>query len=157
MSINLEKINYELICRLRNLAESSFDNGDYLGALLLNFLFLEGTVTHVIAFKLAGKPNIDESTFNKFKKGAPSSAILIDYFYLLTNDLESCKKLRNINKKRNTIIHAIFEYETYDKILQEARTLTQEIKEIDKHLLNTYWPKATETDTKKKSKKDAKV
>ncbi len=145
--MNLSKINYKLIGRLRNLAKTCLDNGDYLGSFLLKFILLEGTVAHIVAMRVTDKPQADNDTISKFEQ-SHHFINLIDYFYLLTSDIKAYKELGELNKRRNKIVHEIFEYQTYDQILQEARELSLKIEGLDQYLLNTYWPKAKDSEPK---------
>lgn len=138
MSVKIEKINHELVGELRRRSAVSFNNGDYLGAFLLRFLFLEGTLVFIVATRLVTRPNIDGETFRKFKKAPRSFPVLVNYFYLLTDDLETRKKLLLINTKRNRLVHEAFHYDSYEKFTREMKILAEEINSIENHLLDTY-------------------
>lgn len=140
MAIKWEKINFDLIKRLQILAKSSFDNGDYLGASVLQILFLEGSLSLAVGLLLEQR-DLEKGFADKYSQGYQSFNSLIDFFFLLSLDKEIYSKLREINKKRNKIIHNIFEFSTFDQILQESRELYLESYNLDTLLRDKYFPK----------------
>ncbi len=140
MAIKWSKINFKLVKRLRGLAELSFNNGDYIGAFVLQVLFLEGTLVLIVK-KLLDQKGVDKELSNKFSQEYPTFVSLADYFFLLTTDYDVFNKLKDLNKRRNTIIHNIFEFETFDVLQQESRKLYLESRDLEFYVLGQYLSK----------------
>ncbi len=140
MAIKWNKIDFDLVKRLRGLAELSCNNGDYIGAFVLQMLFLEGTLVFIVK-NLLNQKRVDKELSNKFSQGYPTFASLMDYFFLLTTNHDIFNKLRDVNKRRNKIIHNIFEFETFDALQQESRELYLESRKLEVDLIGQYLSK----------------
>jgi len=143
MAVNLNKINWELLAKLRKTAKSLFDDGDYIGALAIQVLFLEGSLQFAIKFQLVKKgillQNIPEF-ITKYQK----IDHLINYFFLITQDQEFYEQLKYVNKNRNKIIHESLEFKNFDELQQTARTVYLKAIDIEGFLIEKYFEKRIE-------------
>jgi hypothetical protein len=143
MAIRWSKINKDLIIKLRKSAKSLFDDGDYIGASVIQMLFLEATLSLTIKLQLF-KKGISSERAPEFIKKYFSLSVLINYFYLLKQDKYIYNELKNINEKRNKMIHNLLEFKTFDELKQEARSVYLKAGILEKYLVDNYFGKKIE-------------
>lgn len=136
MAINFSKINLDLAGKLRVSAQRSFDDGKYIEAFTIQMLFLEATIAFIVWNILFRK---DISFEKKEDIAFPTHfSSLINYFYTLTFEKDMYQQLKNINTRRNKIIHQLLTFQTFDSLQQEARVLYISARELELQLLTKY-------------------
>jgi len=143
MAIKWSKINRELIIRLRKSAKFLFDDGDYIGASVIEMVFLEGTLSLATRLQLLKKGIPPEKT-PEFMEKYSSFIDLIKYFFLLTQDPYLYNELKNINHQRNKLIHELLEFKTFDELQQEARNIYLRAESLEKYLVDNYFEEKLE-------------
>lgn len=143
MAIKWSKINQELITRLRKSAKFLFDNSDYIGASVIEMVFLEGTLSLATRFQLLKKGVPLEKT-PEFMEQYSSFVDLIRYFFLLSQNEYIYNELKLINQKRNKMIHELLEFKTFDELQQEARNIYLKAESLEEYLVNNYFEEKLE-------------
>ncbi|PIW91891.1 MAG: hypothetical protein CO031_01690 [Candidatus Nealsonbacteria bacterium CG_4_9_14_0_2_um_filter_37_38] len=138
MAIKWSKINQELIIRLRKSAKFLFDDGDYIGASVIEMVFLEGTLSLATRLQLLKKGTPPEKT-PEFMEKYSSFVDLIKYFFLLTQDQYLYNELKDINRQRNKMIHELLEFKTFDELQQEARQVYLKAGILEKYLVDNHF------------------
>jgi regulator of replication initiation timing len=138
MAIKWSKINRELIIRLRKSAKFLFDDGDYIGASVIEMVFLEGTLSLATRLQLL-KKGVPLEKAPEFMERYSSFIDLIKYFFLLTQDQYLYDEIKDINRQRNKMIHELLEFKTFDELQQEARHLYLKAESLEEYLVNNYF------------------
>lgn len=138
MAIRWAKVNWDLINRLRNLSKFSFENGDYIGASVVKMLFLEATLSLATILQLKTQ-EVPEERISEFSENYPSFSILINYFYTISKDLYAYNELKEVNQKRNRMIHDLLTFKTFDELQQEGRTIYLKADSLEKYLIDKYF------------------
>jgi len=142
MPIKWDKINWEATKEIMDLAVLLFRKGEYLGALVIEMLILEGTLSLVVGNLLTKKHVVDEEASEYWEK-YPNFYTLINYYYLLTQEKPTYEKLKDINNRRNKIIHKLFfEFTSLSNLQKEAQSICEDIiVDLNKNLQEKYFPK----------------
>lgn len=117
----LDKLNADFAVGLRNSGIKSFEAGHYLESSIIAFQLLEVYLRMTIE-GLAMASGINEKVINEISYNEQSVAKLITYLDMLYPNNHLSERLRDLNTKRNQIMHnLLFTFKSEDQLKGELK------------------------------------
>lgn len=123
------KISSKLIeqLQLKEAIDRTFGGGEYLGSAIIQFQKVDWLLRVNIAVLIVLiNPESSESVIRRVVEEEDRFIRLVNYFDLLKPDNGLSQRLLEFNRRRNAIIHRLFEFKSFEDLQEELKRFSEE-------------------------------